>query len=316
MQRFIIKNEFIEAHILDYGATLDKLYVANTEGVFENVVLSFEDANCLSDGNGLYLNAFVGPTAGRIKDGRLDDRTLTVNNGTNHLHGGCEGASFQTFEKVMHTKDTLILRLETTHASDGYEGTYLYEVTFHLEGNCLKVSDDCRCDVDTLLYPTHHFYFNLSGNLKHDVTNHLLTSASKEMVYLDPSCAPVSIQAVDEPFDFHEGKRISDIMNKPHEQLAIANGLDHPFLLNGPILLQDPTSGRYLKITSDAKAIVLYNSNFIDETSLFDGHVRGYPHIALAMETQNIPNGYALGVIDKTKHYHQETIYEFGLTNQ
>lgn len=311
MKRFILKNNELEVHILDYGATVDKIYTKDRSGKIENVLLSFDSCESLKDGNGLYLNAFVGPIAGRIKDGKFDDKTLTINNGTNHLHGGISGASFKTFEAIEVTDTKLVLQLTTDHKQDGYEGTYTYTITYELQGNCFMVEDDCVCDKETLLYPTHHFYFNLSGNLKTDVTKHQLTSNIKEMMYLDASCAPMEIKPVDDAFGFSAGKVIQEIMESNHPQLKDANGLDHPFILNGPITLTDSSSGRSLSICSDARAIVLYNSNYIDDTSLFDGGIKGYPHLALAMETQNIPNGYCLGLTNKTKHYHQKTSYTF-----
>ena len=314
MKTFIIKNDQLDVHVLNYGATVDKIYCKDENGKMENVLLSYHKKEDYINFPGPYLNAIVGPIAGRIKDGKCNGREFTVNNGTNHLHGGIHGVSFDywNIEQVSETK--IICTHTKNHDEDGYKGTFNYKVTYSVEGDALVLEYDHSCDQLNPLGSTSHMYFNLSGDLKRGIYEHVLTSDITKMEMLDESGAPCCVETIEKGscFDFTEGKVLGDALSVSHPQYDITGGgIDHPFLVNGPIKLEDPISKRVLEITTDQPCVVIYASNYIDNTTIFQNETIGYKHIALAIELQDYANAINLGLREESKEYKQKTSYRF-----
>jgi len=314
MQTYIIKNDYLEVHVLDYGGTVDKIYCKNEDGTKENVVLSYHKKEDYINFPGPYLNALVGPIAGRIKDGKYNDRQFTVNNGTNHLHGGIHGVSFDYWNIEQVSDTQLVCTLTKSHEEDGYHGTFNYKVIYTLEDDQLILEYDHHCDELNPFGSTSHMYFNLSGDLKHGIANHILTANITQMEMLDDSGAPCGVATIEKGscFDFTQGKVLGEALASNHPQFIITEGgIDHPFFVNGPITLEDPESKRVLEINTDAPCVVVYTSNFIDDTTIFQNETVGYKHIAVAIELQDYANAINLGLGCEKKDYTQKTSYRF-----
>lgn len=315
MERYIIKNEKLEVHILSYGGTIEKILCQDKDGHVENVVLTYHNKEDYINVPGPYLNALVGPTAGRVAYGKYGQRQLSCNNGVNHLHGGFEGISFDEFTMEQESENKLVARLTKTHEKDGYHGQFDYQIIYLLEDDKLILMYDISCSEPNLLYLTSHLYFNLSGNLKSDIRSEVLKSNFQQMMFVDETSAPSQIVKIEKNscFDFSEGKCLGDVLNEKHSQFAYTRGIDHPFFVNGTIILEDPTSGRVLEIESDAPCAVIYSANFIDETMTFENQVKGKLGVGLAIELQDYPNGVNFGLNHERTHYTQKTSYRFCL---
>lgn len=313
IQTYILKNQFLEVHILNYGGIIDAIYCADQTGKRENVVLSFAHKEDYIKIPGPYLNALVGPVAGRISQGRYQGRQLSCNDGTNHLHGGFHGISSSFFDMTLKSDQLLEARLTRRHDEDGYRGIFQYYITYRLEEDRLILNYDVTCSEPNLLYLTSHLYFNLSGQLKRSVCDEKLYASFQQMMYIDASGAPGEIVniAKDSPFNFENGQLIADVLHSAHPQFQITRGIDHPFFVNGEIRLEDELSGRCLKIRSDQPCAVIYSSNYLDDTMLFQNDVKGYPGLGLAIELQDYANGIHFGLGEERQHYTQQTSYQF-----
>lgn len=314
MKTYIIKNDNLEVHVLNYGATVDKIYCKDKDGNMENVLLSYNKKEDYINFPGPYLNAIVGPIAGRIKDGKCNGREFTVNNGTNHLHGGIHGVSFDYWNIEQVSDTQLICTLTKNHDADGYRGTFNYKVNYSLNGDALVLEYDHNCDELNPFGSTSHMYFNLSGDLKHGIANHVLTSNITKMEMLDDSGAPCCVADIEKGscYDFTTGKVLGEAIASNDPQFIITEGgIDHPFLVNGPITLEDPVSKRVMEINTDAPCVVVYTSNFIDDTTIFQNETVGYKHIAVAIELQDYANAINLGLREESKEYKQKTSYRF-----
>lgn len=298
MKKYTLKNEHLEIDVVEVGGAISDILFDG-----EPMVLSYaNDEDYLLD-KGPFLNAMVGPVAGRIKDGKTAGLTLTINNGTNHLHGGTSTIAFKNFDLHQVSDTKLIASLTTNHDEDGYHGNYHYQITYTLEENSLILEFDYQSEVPSPLFGTCHFYFTLAEDSARKLT---LTSPIEEMMALDETCAPVAI--VKSPFNFKDGLRLEDAFNMDLDQYQYSKNLDHPFIVNGPITLE---GSRYaMDVTTDQKVVVLYGSNYIDDSHTFK-QGKGYEQIALALETQDIPNGINLGLSKPTNHYTQKTSYCF-----
>lgn len=68
-----------------------------------------------------------------------------------------------------------------------------------------------------------------------------------------------------------------------------------PFLLtNGAVELSDKQSGRHVSIKTTAPSVVVYSANFFDESLILNQGKQVEPYLALALESQEIPNNFHL----------------------
>ncbi len=84
-----MKNHELEVRFLNIGGCLTKVAMA-ADAYEQNLVLNYQHVESYLE-NGCYLNAIIGRTANRIKNGTftLNNKTyqLDINNGPNNLHG-------------------------------------------------------------------------------------------------------------------------------------------------------------------------------------------------------------------------------------
>lgn len=91
---YTIENKVLKIHVLNFGGTISGIYFKEDH---TNMVASFLNKQDYIDQGGPYLNALVGPVAGRIAYGKYEingvTHQLSINNGVHHLHGGESGVS-------------------------------------------------------------------------------------------------------------------------------------------------------------------------------------------------------------------------------
>lgn len=306
----VIKNEYLEARILLYGATLQKLIYKGT-----NVILGYE-SELEYRKNGGYLGATVGRYANRIADGRfmLDGREYNVGcneTGRGHLHGGIVGIDKRIFTPLKVTSDSLTLGLALKDGEEGYPGNMSVRVTFALSGHSLSVTYEGDTDADTVFNPTNHAYFNLSGG--GTILDHELTIDADEYLPVDERLIPLESRCkVDgTPFDFRRPKAIGRDINCPDKQLLICGGYDHTFVLNGKAALRSPASGIIMVVDTDMPGMQLYSGNFLQDTGSRYGKNEG-----VALETQFFPDSpnrpdFPSPVLRAGGHFRSVTRYSF-----
>ena len=322
---YTISNDEVELSVLNFGATVTSIRTKDKDGKVENILASFDDVESYFSKPGPYLNAMVGPVAGRIGYGQYsingEVHSLSINNGKNHLHGGTSGISKQFFNVEKDT-NSITLTLDTDHDVDGFTGTYHYEIKYILNKNTLTIEAKCTPENKTILNMTSHMYFNLSGELKNSINEHLLTLPASKKTKIHEDGQPCCIMPIIEgsAFDFRTAKLIGRNFEIGDEEFNITRGYDTAFVLNGdePIELVDKESGRTLEIHTDQKSVVVYSANYFDDDLTLNEGRKGYPFSCLAMETQDTPNGINIEgvstkIYDKDTPYNQKTTYIFGI---
>src|SRR5699024_3072412 len=100
------------------------------------------------------------------------------------------------------------------------------------EKNEWKLVYEAETDAPTIVNPTNHVYFNLTGG-KQSILSHLLKIQSETFLPLNDENVPTGekLSVSGTPFDFMEGKEVKSALCSSHPQIKLANGLDHPFLL-------------------------------------------------------------------------------------
>ncbi|WP_273122358.1 aldose epimerase family protein [Bacillus weihaiensis] len=328
--QYRLKNDRgLEVAILNYGCIVTEIMMPDKHGQHENIVLGLSSLEEYQV-NGPYFGAVVGRVAGRIKGAsfQLDDKTyiLDQNDANNHLHGGNEGFSHKVWEaKTVEEKDcvAVVFSYVSKDGEAGYPGNLQLKVTYSLTNeNELKIDYNGQSDKKTILNPTNHTYFNLSGNSKRDVLSHTLQMESDQFLELDHESLPTGkkLLVTGTPFDFRNGRKLQDGVASTHEQnQLVGNGYDHPFLLqddcNFTISLYDEESGREVKIKTDQPSVVLYTANHLSDEYSFYGHP-SRKYLGVCLETQGLPDAihhpeFPSIILNKGERYHTSTVYAF-----
>lgn len=325
----LVNDSGMSVSCLNYGCVITKIIVPDRYGNFENVVIGFDQFEDYLDFSP-YFGAVVGRVAGRIKDARFEldgkEYILAENEFPNHLHGGRKGFSSVVWKTEKIEKVNAVGIKFFYHSPDGeegYPGNLDTHVTYLLNNkNELTISYEGKTDQKTLVNLTNHSYFNLSGNLKRDCTEHILQLESDRFLELGEALIPTGkmIAVKKTPFDFRHGRRLITGMNSVHPQNALAgNGYDHPFVFTkegeNTIVLTDEQSGRTLMVTTDQPCVVVYTSNQLDGPFSIAG-VRARNYLGVCLETQGLPDAihhpeFPPVILNPEDVYYSTTKYRF-----
>jgi len=322
----------ITAKIIDYGATVRSLLVPDRNGKMADVVLGYDSVQGYADGTA-YFGAIVGRYGNRIGKGKfqLDGKEyqLTINDGENHLHGGKIG-----FNKVLWAgkilsdsgKPSLQLQYVSPDGEEGYPGTVTLKVTYTLtDNNELRIDYEGTTDKPTILNPTQHSYFNLSGVFTNKILDHQLMIEADGITPVDKGLIPTGqiLSVANTPMDFRTHTAIGARINDPNEQLAFGKGYDHNWVLRNKAgqvgkaaELYEPGSGRLMIVSTDQPGLQFYSGNFLDGSAKGKNGVAYQHRTGLCLETQafpDTPNKPQFGSITLRPEqvYRQTTIYQF-----
>jgi aldose 1-epimerase len=324
----------MKVRIMEYGAAILSLEVADRTGVLDDVTLGFDRPDdYLSDTR--YLGVVAGRYANRIAHARFtidgNSYQLARNNGPHHLHGGLRG-----FDKVVwrgeqfQRGDTagVILRYTSADGEEGYPGKLEASVTYSLTPkNELVVDYHATTDKPTHVNLTQHSYFNLAGSAKRDVLAHELTLFASRYTPVDSTLIPLGELApvAGTPFDFRTPATIGARISADDVQLRIGRGYDHNFVLDrqGDGLFHaarvtEPTSGRTMDIFTTEPGIQLYTGNFLEGAIGKGGRAHGR-HDGFCLETQHFPDSpnqpsYPSTLLRPGSEYRSRTVFAFGVS--
>lgn len=325
----------IEVRAMTYGAIITSIRTPDRNGTAADIVLGFDSLGGYLAGSP-YFGAVVGRYANRIAGGRftLDGVTyrLARNNGPNSLHGGERG-----FDKVLWSGESfqtdstagVTFRYVSQDGEEGYPGTLRIVVTYTLtDRNELTIAYNATTDKATPINLSQHTYWNLHGEGRGDILDHVLTLDASAFTPVDSTLIPTGQIAPvrGTPFDFRRATAIGARINEANEQLRFGRGYDHNWVLDsggaGTLIaaarVEDPVSGRRLDIRTTEPAIQFYSGNFLDgtlkgKTGLMYGH-----RTALVLETQHFPDSPNHGNFPSTilrpgERYESRTVIAFSV---
>jgi aldose 1-epimerase len=322
----------MEARITNYGATLVALYVADRNGNPGDVTLGYDSPVEYVNGP-CYFGCIAGRYANRIAGGRftLADTAyvLAQNDGENHLHGGIQGfdkAIWQVQEIGKDAADGLELTYLSRDGEEGYPGNLSVSVQYTLtDRDELRIDYSASSDKSTVLNLTNHAYFNLAGAGSGDILDHELMINADRFTPVDPSLIPTGeLRPVrGTPFDFTRSMVIGARIDQDDEQLQIAKGYDHNWVLNkdedGPCLAArafERNSGRTLEVYTTQPGVQFYTGNFMEnriaaKAGQFYHHRGGF-----CLETQHFPDSpnqadFPSTMLDPGLAYEHTTIFKF-----
>ena len=321
----------VTMHVITYGGIITSLRVPDRAGHFDDIVLGFDSlAGYLKDSP--YFGAIVGRYANRIAKGRftVDGKTyqVPVNNGVNSLHGGTRGLDKVVWDAKPFERSNaagVVLTHVSPDGDQGYPGRLSLRVTYSLnDADELTVEYHASTDKATPVNLSQHSYFNLTG-AQRDVLGHVLQIAASRYTPVDTTLIPTGELApvAGTPFDFRTPTAIGARIAEPNEQLKIAGGYDHNWVLDGSgmrhvVRVVEPSTGRTLDVATDQPGVQFYSGNFLDGTITGKGG-RVYGHrFGFCLETQHFPDSpnhpsFPSTILRPGKAFDSRTTFTFGV---
>ncbi|WP_160164947.1 aldose epimerase family protein [Dokdonia sp. PRO95] len=290
------------AQITNYGATLVSLWVKNALGKENDVVLGYERLSDYRKMTNPYFGRTIGRYGNRISSSQftIDNKVFTLekNDGHHNLHAGSDAFHTAIWDLVEHTANTLTLSYLSPHLEGGFPGNLAVSVIFKItEENALDISYKATTDATTHVNLTHHSYFNLNLDKTEPIDNHLLQIHGRSYLPIDKECIPTDyIEAVSNtPFDFRNFKKIGQDINATHQQVILAGGYDHNFILDGKDMrvvaqVSSPSSGITMTVTTDEPGLQFYSGNHISSTPVGKYNETYIDRGGFCLETQHFPD--------------------------
>ena len=250
----------LQARVMTWGGILQSLKVPDRYGRMAEVVLGLDTLADYVE-RGRNFGSTVGRYAGRIANGRfeLDGREvqLEVGTGPHSTHGGPVGFAKRNWlgrPDLTEEGPGVVLTLVSADGDQGFPGRLTISVTYRLtHDDRLTIDYLALTDRATVLNPTNHSYFNLSGDPERLILDHdLQIEADAFAAYAPDKIVTGDLASVaGTPFDFRQPKPIGRDLAAENEQLRIGGGYDHSFAVRGEGLrragqLSDAFSGRSL----------------------------------------------------------------------
>lgn len=321
----------MSAKIMNYGAIVVSLKAPDRDGKMEDVVLGYESLeDYVKKGN--YFGAIVGRYGNRIGNGTfsLDGVTyrLAKNNGKNHLHGGAKG-----YDKVVWN-DTPIRRkdgvgVKLTYLSkdgeEGYPGNLSVTVTYLLTNrNEFRIEYEATTDKPTPVNLTHHGYFNLNACRSNILKHTLMLNAHRYTPVKEGMLPTGHLTAVqDTPMDFRTPTEIGARIDADDEQLRLAKGYDHNWVIDrkGKSMtlaarVYEPTTGRVMEVRTTEPGIQFYSGNWLKGARPGKGGTVYNRNWGLCLETQHYPDSpnqpdFPSTILRPGETYQTTTVYHF-----
>jgi aldose 1-epimerase len=231
----------LTASVLSFGATLVGLEASGADGEPGNCVLTLADLGQLADpAVNPHLCGIVGPYANRIAGASFDldgvTYPLEANEGPNTLHGGSTPWDRRPWEIAsLHAGDTEVsvtLTLIDPDGEGGFPGRVEATATYSLAAGTLTLQIVGTTDRATVLAPTNHTYWNLSGF--GTIADHRVSLSADLMLESGPGQIPTgkALSVAGGPWDLRNDVRLGDRLGSP--ELADLDGYDHTFLRRTP----------------------------------------------------------------------------------
>lgn len=320
--------------VTNYGGHVVSLWVPDKNGQFDDIVLGHNTLKEYIDYEGeRFIGCVVGRYANRIANGQfyIDSMRYNIpqNNNGQSLHGGLKGLDQVIWDVDSVTPNKISLSYTSPDGEEGYPGTLKLNMNYSLtDDNEFIIQYYATTDKPTVINLSHHGFFNLKGEGKGSINDHLLTIHADSITPVNEVLIPTGqLMAVEgTPFDFRKATAIGKRVDTDNEQLKNANGYDHNWVLNRKSTydielaasVYEPSSGRYLEVFTDQPGLQFYGGNF------FNGSGKGKysPTIdyreALALETQKFPDSpnqpnFPSTRLNPGETYRHTCIYKFSV---
>lgn len=327
---FTITNDNgMTVRVLDRGCIIQSIQVPDQTGALVDVALGYDTIDAYEDG-GCFFGALVGRYANRISGSKfqLNGETvrLTPNEGPNHLHG----VHATSFFYGIPDGNSLIFKRTSPAGEEGYPGKLEMTITYTLtDDNALILDYKAATDADTVINLTNHTYFNLNGHDSGSAERQLLQIAASKVTVINAATLPTgeNFDVTGTPFDFRTAKPIGRDLDWSNEQLKLAFGYDHNFILDTDgmdkpfAIAEGDQTGIVMTCRTTQPAVQFYNGNYVQDDPSAGKGKGGATYVqrgAFCLETQHYPDSpnhtdFPTTTLKAGETYHQVTSYQFSV---
>ena len=318
------------ARFTNYGARVVAIRTPDRKGTVGDAVLGYDTAQEYLHDKRTHLGATVGRYANRIAYGAFELQgrrySIPVNNGQNALHGGTIGFDQRVWQGHP-TAEGVDFTLVSQDGDMGFPGTLRVTVRYTLHADALRIDYQATTDKPTVINLTNHTYFNLNGDDAGDILENVVYLNADRYTPINAGLIPVGTEAsvAGTPMDFRNPAAVGLRIQDQDEQLKLAGGYDHNFVLNGrsgalriAARVYSPQSGRTLTVWTTEPGIQFYSGNFLDGTLVGKSGVAYERRSGFCLETQAFPDspnhaGFPSTELQPGAVYSSVTTWKFGV---
>lgn len=232
-----------------------------------------------------YLGAIAGPYANRIggASSNIDGQPirLNANQQSHHLHGGKNALDTCVWQVKARSARAVTFTYWLEDGFNGYPGAMTLEVEYRLAEHTsqLKINFNVVTEKPTIIGPTGHAYFNLSGS-ERSIDAHKLEIMANGFTELNQDNIPTGVisNVANTELDFSQVKPIGSV------------ALDHNFIANPQpqgednihAILTSPCEQLSLTVSSDYPGAQVYSGDYL--------HGKLSPRQGICIEPQFYPD--------------------------
>ena len=313
----------LEMSVLDYGARIQSLSFHGTD-----VVLGFDRPEDYVT-HKQNFGAVVGRYIGRILGGKLtiDGRNYQLSVGSNGdcSHGGTPGFAVKTWTVTSKNDSSVVLRYISPDGENGFPGELTLVVRYTLTADALRIDYHASTTKPTVLNPSNHTFFCLSGSQGEDILNETLWLNADAIAAYDKDKRVTGEQqsVAGTPFDFTRPQKIGQRIDEANAQLQVTRGYDHCYrLCTGGSLseaaarIEDASSGIAMEVFTTEPAMQIYTANGHNGTIKGKGGVLYPRRNAICFETMHFPDSpnkpqWPSTLLRPGETFHSTTVFRF-----
>lgn len=319
-----VSNGSMSMTVLNFGARIQRLKYGG-----QDVVLGFDTLSHYKEKKQNF-GATVGRYIGRIVGGRfsLDDKEYVLQGGEKGRdcsHGGTPGFSQRFWRFVDKSDNAVTLQIVSPDGENGFPGELTLNVTYTLTDDALRIDYMATTTKPTVLNPSNHSFFNLSGVLSNNIYDHVLwIDSDSTALYNEKKQVTGKLASVDgTPFDFRTPTSIGARIDADCTQLKVTKGYDHCYRLSNsgdlqkPVArLTSPATGLAMEVYTTEPAMQIYTANS-HNGSVIGKEMTPYNHRnAICFETMHFPDSpnnpqWPSTVLRPGEEFHSTTIFRF-----
>jgi aldose 1-epimerase len=319
----------------NWGAKVQQILVPDRNGAMGDVALGYDSIDQLQHGQSS-MGAFIGRFANRIGQAKFTlggkEYKLAANNGPNALHGGAKGSRFVAFDAKQIDDATVQMSYVFRDGEENYPGAVPLRVIYSVtdQNEFVIEYEATAVEKATVVNFTTHTFFNLAGQGKADVLDHVVTINADSFTPIDASLIPTGeIRSVKgTPLDFTTPERLGARIEQNDEQLMLGRGYDHNYVLNknGDELsfaarVYEPNSGRVMEVWSTEPGLQFFSGNTLEGKVPRDLGKGGAVYTArtgFCLEPQHFPDSpnkpsFPSTVLSAGDWYRGKTVYRFSI---
>lgn len=337
---YTIKTKHLKISITNYGCTITALYVPDKNGALQDIVLGWSDLSGYITDTHTYFGAVIGQYANRIAKSRFTleqkEYSLDKNNGENCLHGGFMGFDKMIWStKIEKLKNAIALIFTRTILQEEQGFPHNLDVSIKYivtKNNELFLEYSANPKHKTPINITNHTYFNLTGNPRLGITDHICKIYADTYLPVDKKLIPTGEKKAVKTtaFDFNTekaiGKDIKETGTGYDHCYCITESMSpliHPLFqntaLNPCASVFEPKSKRIMEVFTNQPGVQFYTGNFLD--ILGGKHGAYQKHAGFCLETQAYPNSVNIQdfpntIYDKQHPYYSLSLFRFGIKKE